>query len=313
MVKRGSSTFSAASVAKGSVVLSRAVEKNFALEAEVSRLRHHISVLSRRLHFITLERDGLVDMVAPTMFVEEKWGETPLTDEEVAGEEERSEAAPSVAGSGCPSVAMVEGAGEEAEVAEEMAVEKASLSVAGVGVEERHDVAGRGDVKEAESAVAEEAVDIDTWMERRMVRDRERLAERKERREENTAGEVGVVERVPEMAENCNRFKMDLVGREVSPLPDSVVMESLKSLRTVALDVWRQRGLLRERMEVEEAGLRREMEGVLEGRLVSSGDEDAIIGGVIVAGGASQKAKNAARKKKRKIRRGEASGRGGGG
>src|SRR5437660_7181099 len=49
MVKRASAP-SAASSLRSSVVLSRAVEKNFALEAEVSRLRHHVSILSRRLH-----------------------------------------------------------------------------------------------------------------------------------------------------------------------------------------------------------------------------------------------------------------------
>jgi len=47
MVKTGTIKLSAASVAKVSVVLSKAVEKNFALEAEISRLRHHISVLSK--------------------------------------------------------------------------------------------------------------------------------------------------------------------------------------------------------------------------------------------------------------------------
>ena len=36
MVKTSNTKFSAALVAKGSVVLSRTVEKNFALEAEVS-------------------------------------------------------------------------------------------------------------------------------------------------------------------------------------------------------------------------------------------------------------------------------------
>src|SRR5207253_2283894 len=49
MVKRASAP-SAASTMRSSVVLSRAVENNFALEAEVSRLRHHVSILSRRLH-----------------------------------------------------------------------------------------------------------------------------------------------------------------------------------------------------------------------------------------------------------------------
>ena len=59
MVKHTSVKFSAASVAKGSVVLSKAVEKNFALESEISRLRHHVSVLSKRLHSVTLERNNL--------------------------------------------------------------------------------------------------------------------------------------------------------------------------------------------------------------------------------------------------------------
>src|SRR5437879_3093513 len=49
MVKRVSAP-SAASSLRSSAVLSRAVEKNFALEAEVSRLRHHVSILSQRLH-----------------------------------------------------------------------------------------------------------------------------------------------------------------------------------------------------------------------------------------------------------------------
>ena len=59
MVKHTSVRFSAASVAKGSVVLSKAVEKNFAFESEISRLRHHVSVLSKRLHLVTLERNNL--------------------------------------------------------------------------------------------------------------------------------------------------------------------------------------------------------------------------------------------------------------
>jgi len=125
MVKRGSSTFSAASVAKGLVVLSRAVEKSFALEAEVSRLRHHVSVLSRRLHLVTLERDGLQDMVTSAMEFKE-WGETPREGEEVAGEEDEEKAASSVAGMSVESHRV---AGEEDE-------DKAALSVAGEGGED---------------------------------------------------------------------------------------------------------------------------------------------------------------------------------
>jgi len=59
MVKRGSSTFSAAAVARSGLALGLSVEKTLALEAEVSRLRHHISVLSRRLHLSTRESESL--------------------------------------------------------------------------------------------------------------------------------------------------------------------------------------------------------------------------------------------------------------
>jgi len=59
MVKRGSSTFSAAAVARSGLALGRTVEKTVALEAEVSRLRHLISVLSRRLHLSALESESL--------------------------------------------------------------------------------------------------------------------------------------------------------------------------------------------------------------------------------------------------------------
>jgi len=59
MVKRGSSTFSAAAVARSGLALGRTVEKTLALETEVSRLSHHISVLSRRLHLSALESESL--------------------------------------------------------------------------------------------------------------------------------------------------------------------------------------------------------------------------------------------------------------
>jgi len=59
MVKRGSSTFSAAAGARSGLALGRSVKKALALEAEVSRLRHHVSVLSRRLHLSTLNSESL--------------------------------------------------------------------------------------------------------------------------------------------------------------------------------------------------------------------------------------------------------------
>jgi len=59
MVKRGSSSISAAAVVRSGLALGRTVEETLALEAEVSRLRHHISVLSRRLHLSALESESL--------------------------------------------------------------------------------------------------------------------------------------------------------------------------------------------------------------------------------------------------------------
>ena len=58
MVKRASAP-SAASSLRSSAVLSRAVEQTFALEAEVSRLQHHVSILSRRLHCTAKELSAL--------------------------------------------------------------------------------------------------------------------------------------------------------------------------------------------------------------------------------------------------------------
>jgi len=59
MVKRGSSTFSAAAGARSGLALGQTVEKTLALEAEVSCLRHHVSVLSLRLHLSTLDSESL--------------------------------------------------------------------------------------------------------------------------------------------------------------------------------------------------------------------------------------------------------------
>jgi len=62
MIKTHNTKFSAASIAKGSVVLSKTVEKDFALKAEISCLRHHILVLSKRLHLVTVERRIIEDI-----------------------------------------------------------------------------------------------------------------------------------------------------------------------------------------------------------------------------------------------------------
>jgi len=59
MAKRGVTTFSATQVAKQGLAVSTALLKMADLEKEVSRLRHHVSVLSRRNHGLQKELDGL--------------------------------------------------------------------------------------------------------------------------------------------------------------------------------------------------------------------------------------------------------------
>jgi len=57
MVKRDSTTFSATKVAKAGLAASAALEKILKLEKEVSRLRHHVSVLSKRNHVLRKEAE----------------------------------------------------------------------------------------------------------------------------------------------------------------------------------------------------------------------------------------------------------------
>ena len=59
MAKRGITKFSAAQVAKQGLAVSTAVLKMVDLEKEVSRFRHHVSVLSRRNHGLQKELDGI--------------------------------------------------------------------------------------------------------------------------------------------------------------------------------------------------------------------------------------------------------------
>jgi len=57
MVKRGSTTFSATKVAKAGLAASAALMRILELEKEVSKLRHHVSVLSKRNHAMQKEAD----------------------------------------------------------------------------------------------------------------------------------------------------------------------------------------------------------------------------------------------------------------
>jgi len=54
MAKRGSTSFSATKVAKSGLITAKALERVLELEKEVSRLWHHVSVLSKRNHKLEL-------------------------------------------------------------------------------------------------------------------------------------------------------------------------------------------------------------------------------------------------------------------
>jgi len=59
MVKRGSTTFSATKVAKAGLTATAALQKILDLEKDVSKLRHHVSVLSKRNHGLQKEVDRM--------------------------------------------------------------------------------------------------------------------------------------------------------------------------------------------------------------------------------------------------------------
>jgi len=59
MVKRGSTTFSATKVAKAGLTATAALQKILDLEKDVSKLRHHVSVLSKSNHGLQKEVDRL--------------------------------------------------------------------------------------------------------------------------------------------------------------------------------------------------------------------------------------------------------------
>jgi len=59
MVKRGSTTFSATKVAKAGLTATAVLQKIMDLEKDVSKLRHHVSVLSKRNHGLQKEVERL--------------------------------------------------------------------------------------------------------------------------------------------------------------------------------------------------------------------------------------------------------------
>jgi len=274
MVKGGSWSFLASSVAKGSIVLSKAIEKHFAFEAEISRLRHHVSVLSKRLHSVTVEKQVLEDIVKSTMSGEEK----PLEDKEVAGEGTKNEAA--------PSVAEEDGTMYVAEEKEDKEEENATMSVAEVAREMWMIVASPVRAQEPEPCVAEPTSEVVPEMAKEYNRFAMHLVEEMEL--EDTPPPRSVLSRVAEVLGRCERL------REVEERLSMEKERYVEEHRSHCLDA------PEELKEID----RNSGNTVGEGRrLESSGDENMVIGGVIVAGCASTKRKNAARRKKRKLLR----------
>ena len=129
MAKRGTTTFSATKVAKAGLAASAALQRILDLEKEVSKLRHHVSVLSKRNHGLKKEMEGMRERGE-----EEK-------DEEVASQKE-------------PEPAVAETVAEPSESEEE--AESVASSVAPMSTE------GEGDVE-----VRKEVVFDDRMMDRR--------------------------------------------------------------------------------------------------------------------------------------------------
>ena len=123
------------------MVLSKAVEKNFALESEISRLRHHVSVLSKRLHSVTLERNYFeslsLELQAREVTRDEREPSGDVVAEEVKVAVFRGEVAPTVAevvgGDEASSVASV-GVVDEAPCVASAGDRDEASSVASVGV-----------------------------------------------------------------------------------------------------------------------------------------------------------------------------------
>ena len=263
MVKTNNTKFSAASVAKGSVVLSRTVEKNFALEAEISRLRHHVSILSKRLHTTTREKEILESILR--QFGEKAKGEP--SGDVVAEEVEITDATEEVA----DNREEVRPACEE--VAEDDGVAKTD-----------------NEADEVEPQVAEPGMEVASDVNRYAMD----LVPYDQKESSKVLMEVDDV--VGERMETSKKIEeLKKRGRNlIKVLPSSL------SDRDKAEEMIR---LFEEEVEElkKRASKKIEVEGEEEiNKLNGSEDEDVVMGGIIVAGGASTKARKKKNKKKRK-------------
>jgi len=158
MAKRGVTSFSATQVAKQGLAVSTAVLKMADLEKEVSRLRHHVSVLSRRNHGLQKELDGLRvvgEGVASSKEPEPQVVAEPPEPDVV------SEVAPSVASDDVMSVASVLTEAKPAVAESRLALEMMEQEVAVVRLPKgkRRRVVGDEEAREEEGSEAEEVVE----------------------------------------------------------------------------------------------------------------------------------------------------------
>ena len=261
MVKTSNTKFSAASVAKGSVVLSRTVEKNFALEAEVSRLRHHISVLSKRLHKTTREKEILESIL-------HQFGKKPKGEpsgDVVAEEVEITDATEEVA----------DNREEVRPACEEVAEDKSVARMDNGADEDEPQVAEPG--MEVASGYNRYAQDIELYDQKESIQVPMEI--------DNINGERNETSK---KIEDLEKRGKELIKVLPSSLEDTEKAEEMIRLfREEVEELGRKTS-----KKIEERGKKR--------LLGTSEDEDAMIGGVIVAGGSSTKAKKKKNKKKQK-------------
>ena len=261
MVKTHTIKFSAASVARGSVVLSKSMEKNFALEAEVSRLRHHVSVLSKRLHAVTREKEIIMSIISTIRDQEEREPSGDVVAEEVEIREATEEVA-EIREEIRPTCEEVAKGKSVAEVDDEADEDESHVAEPGMEVAEGYNRYAQ------DLEIYDQKDSIQVPMEVDIV----------EKEEQTISDEIAIVE---------NRM-VDLI--RVVPSSLSEKDKHLEMLRLFQKEV----GELKKRSskKIEEENLK---EG-----LGSSGDENAIIGGIIVEGGASKKAKKKNKRKRKK-------------
>ena len=264
MVKINNTKFSAASVAKGSVVLSKAIEKNFALEAEISRLRHHVSVLSKRLHTTTREKEILESILR--QFEEKREGEP--SGEVVAEEVEIMDATEEVA----------DDREKVRPACEEVAEDK--------GVAELDDEA-----EEVEPQVAEPGMEM-AYEYNRYAQD---LVPYDQKESVQTPMEVDGNEEKEEDSRRLRTLGVEILSMvetvKVKPSSLSGTEKGLKMIEIFEKELAELAKRSSKKIEVEKEEVK---------NLNNAEDEDVILGGVIVAGD-SKKARKKRNKKKRKL------------